>query len=479
MPFPSEHAARQAPPGRFKEFRRKHPDGFPEGVDVIWGITPEGKTAPQSLRFSADKWPPDKARAWLKDHGFLTGDFEEATGKGAKLRGKTTFRGLPVSLERLAGDTRTGTSRDGAKWERQMAADYGYIPRSEGEDGEPTDVYMGTTPDAPWVYVIHQNIPKGDAWQYDEDKFMLGFSSEEEARRVYCAHYPDERFCGGISRVPAEHFVAQRKARGALVKGAAGDWAVGASMELPTEDNTEWDGAAAQASVFHWAGWPNKPDPTKARQAFLIHDASKPELQGSYKLPIAREQGGHLVVNLHGVRAAASRIPQTEVPEAARERARAVVDHYLKPAAELTQKATTDTAWEGRVEIHKVDPDQQVVYGWLYVCADRNGVPVVDHSGETVQISELEKAAVGYALSSRRGGEMHQKMGVGRLVASVVFTPELKKALGVPAGVLPDGWFVGYKIDDPGTWERVKKGELRMLSIGGRAQRLALKETAG
>lgn len=334
MPFPNEHTARQAQPSKFKDFRRQHPTGFPEGIDVVWGIKDDGKTEPQSLRFDAGKWPPAKAKKWLEDHGFLVGNFEPATG------------------------------------------------------------------------------------------------------------------------------VAK-----------AGVWHVGAATDLPAEDNREWDGASAQESVFSWAGWPNAPDPTKARQAFLVYDASAPNLKGSYKLPIASEQGGKLVVNLHGVRAAASRIPQTDIPQSAQDQARAVVDHYLRPPAEKTEG---EGPWQGEIEIAKVEPDQQVVYGWLYVCAKRDGTPVVDHSGETVQISEIEKAAIDYVLSSRRGGEMHQKTGVGRLVCSMVFTPEIKKALGIPAGVLPDGWFVGYKIDDPTTWERVKKGELRMLSIGGRAQRRVL-----
>jgi len=80
-PFPNEHAARQVDPKNFESFRRGHPEGFPDGVDAIWGITSEGTTALQSLRFAKDKFTPDEAKKWLKDHGFSVKGFEEATGE--------------------------------------------------------------------------------------------------------------------------------------------------------------------------------------------------------------------------------------------------------------------------------------------------------------------------------------------------------------------------------------------------------------
>jgi hypothetical protein len=84
MPFPNEHAARQTDPGKYETFRRVHPKGFPEGIDAIMGIrNVAGRRVSeiQSLRFARDKWTPEKARAWLKDHDFKT-TLEEASGSG-------------------------------------------------------------------------------------------------------------------------------------------------------------------------------------------------------------------------------------------------------------------------------------------------------------------------------------------------------------------------------------------------------------
>jgi hypothetical protein len=115
------------------------------------------------------------------------------------------------------------------------------------------------------------------------------------------------------------------------------DWTVGADRELPIASG-DWDGDAAQASVFAWAGWPDAPDPAKAKRAFLIYDAAAPDLKGSYKLPIARYSDKLEVVDA-GLRAAASYLPQTDAPEEVLKRAREVLDGYFKKL-----EATRDVA---------------------------------------------------------------------------------------------------------------------------------------
>jgi hypothetical protein len=118
-------------------------------------------------------------------------------------------------------------------------------------------------------------------------------------------------------------------------------WTVGTDRELPIVSG-DWDGDAAAASVFEWAGFnadPAKPDPAKAKRAFLIYDADAPGLKGSYKLPIARYKDGRLEVVDAGLRAAASYLPQTDAPEDVRKRARDVLDAYYKKL-EATRDAT-------------------------------------------------------------------------------------------------------------------------------------------
>jgi len=61
--------------------------------------------------------------------------------------------------------------------------------------------------------------------------------------------------------------------------------------------------------------------------------------------------------------------------------------------------------------------------------------------------------------------------GIGKLVESMIFTIEKQEALGIPEGVLPIGWWVGFKISDAETWSDIKSGKLNAFSIGGKALR--------
>jgi hypothetical protein len=105
-------------------------------------------------------------------------------------------------------------------------------------------------------------------------------------------------------------------------------WTVGTDRDLPIVPG-DWDGVAAEASVFAWAGFDDgKPEPEKARRAFLVYDADAPELKGSYKLPIAEYRDGGLRVVKGGMDAAAGYLPKTDAPQDVLDRARDVLGHY-------------------------------------------------------------------------------------------------------------------------------------------------------
>ena len=76
MPITGQHAARQEDPSQFESFRRVHEDGLPEGIDFIYGITSEGKSEVQSIRFDSGKWSESEAKKWLADHDFSSSQFE-------------------------------------------------------------------------------------------------------------------------------------------------------------------------------------------------------------------------------------------------------------------------------------------------------------------------------------------------------------------------------------------------------------------
>lgn len=123
-------------------------------------------------------------------------------------------------------------------------------------------------------------------------------------------------------------------------------------------------------------------------------------------------------------------------------------------------------------DIAKLDDEKRLVFGWASVIR-KGDKQVTDLQGDVIPEEELEEAAYSYVLESRVGGEMHQRtQGVGKLVESLVFTEQKQKALGIDLGKV--GWWVGFKIQDPKVWEKVKSGEYRMFSIHGRGERKEL-----
>jgi hypothetical protein len=109
----------------------------------------------------------------------------------------------------------------------------------------------------------------------------------------------------------------------------------------------------------------------------------------------------------------------------------------------------------------------------------------------------IEDAVYRYVLDSRSGDESHVNFGVARLVESFVFTDEKLASIAIHSAamqlgdaateesvmllarqnfdklqdVIPDGWWVGFKIDDLDVWKDVKEGRLTMFSIVGRGHR--------
>jgi hypothetical protein len=137
----------------------------------------------------------------------------------------------------------------------------------------------------------------------------------------------------------------------------------------------------------------------------------------------------------------------------------------------------------GEFVIAKFDTDKQLVFGWAYVSHDADGNVVVDKSGEFIDdYGELEEAAYLFVEKSRVGGDSHARITseigtddsakkVGTMVESMVFTPEKIAKMGLPPGVLPTGWWVGFKVEDPEVWKAVKRGERPAFSIHGSGRR--------
>lgn len=144
-----------------------------------------------------------------------------------------------------------------------------------------------------------------------------------------------------------------------------------------------------------------------------------------------------------------------------------------KARKSFKKSADLDLRWEG--EISKVDVDKQQVFGWASI-VEMNGEPVVDLQGDYITIDEVEKSAYDYVHKSRKGGDMHLRDNFGgpvsksHMIESFVVTPEKKQSLGLPEST-PTGWWVGYQVNDPELWAKVKNGERTGFSIHGRGVR--------
>lgn len=142
--------------------------------------------------------------------------------KARKLHRRREWNGMLISVENQAGSYRHWrNSHDGTSGSTKMLYDYGYIRRTEGTDGEHVDVYVGPNKDAPFVYVV-TTMKAPHFLDIDEQKCMLGFNSQHDAREAFHAHFNDRRFMGEIRSVPLVDFrayVLDPKNHGKLIKG--------------------------------------------------------------------------------------------------------------------------------------------------------------------------------------------------------------------------------------------------------------------
>ena len=131
------------------------------------------------------------------------------------------------------------------------------------------------------------------------------------------------------------------------------------------------------------------------------------------------------------------------------------LDKHNIPREEPTEKSFS---------IYKTEDDKRLVFGWASVSIKVDG----------------EAAAYEYVLKFRDTGEEHisTMRKKGKLVESCVFTAEKQKAMGIPEGVLPIGWWIGFKIEDDAAWEKVKNGTYKMFSIEGKAVRVPIEKAA-
>lgn len=150
--------------------------------------------------------------------------------KSRSLHGRLEFQGLQISVENRRGSIRQWYDpHNGENGTTRMKHPYGYIRLTEGSDGDHVDCYVGPHKDARFAYIVHQ-MKAPEFKTYDEDKVMLGFASQKEAKKAYLAHYNDPRFLGSITKMPMEEFkekvLATKDKPGKLRKALAGAYLI-------------------------------------------------------------------------------------------------------------------------------------------------------------------------------------------------------------------------------------------------------------
>lgn len=123
-------------------------------------------------------------------------------------------------------------------------------------------------------------------------------------------------------------------------------------------------------------------------------------------------------------------------------------------------------------EFAKLDDERQIAFGWAYVVKIGDEI-VLDHSGDFIDeaaLSHLEDSIYKYVLESRAADEMHQRFGgVGKLVESIILTPDKMEKMGVQSDTV--GWWCGMRIESNEVWAKIKDGTYGSFSIRGVGRR--------
>lgn len=136
-----------------------------------------------------------------------------------KLAYRTTFCGLPISVENRAGSNRHwyDPEADEHGTTKQLYP-YGYVRGTLGLDGDEVDVYLGPDKDSEKVFVITQ-LKRFEFEEIDEQKIMLGFSNADEAKTAYLQHFNSARFFGNMKELTMDEFKKElAKKKGKLIK---------------------------------------------------------------------------------------------------------------------------------------------------------------------------------------------------------------------------------------------------------------------
>jgi hypothetical protein len=154
-----------------------------------------------------DKLLTAKGRAWVSGVRLDSAPSASQIEAGNYPKGHIRMYGLDISIETRAGETRSGVGPDGQPWSVVLPADYGYIRRTLGADGDHLDCYIGPNADAPLVWVVDQH--DAETRVFDEQKVLMGFNARSQAIETYESGFSDGKGrlrIGKVHEFTAEDF---------------------------------------------------------------------------------------------------------------------------------------------------------------------------------------------------------------------------------------------------------------------------------
>lgn len=200
----------------FKHATRDDVHYYDDGVNLVAiydSVEPHGRMpAIEIEEFPISEMRDLREQLGLEDNGNKVEERKRGDDKTSDLFGEPTeaqkaagnykkdhirMHGLDIAIENRRGSVRRGKDENGREWENTLAHDYGYIKRTEGNDGDHVDVFVGTNLTSDKVFVVNQT---GKGGAFDEHKVMLGFSSAKAAEDGYLANYDAgwDRFDGVV-----------------------------------------------------------------------------------------------------------------------------------------------------------------------------------------------------------------------------------------------------------------------------------------
>lgn len=386
-----------------------------------------------------------------------------AIAKRKQVAKKLSFQGIELRIDRPAGFVQTGKDEHGQAWERTYQVDYGFIPGTEGGDGEGLDVYLGSDPEA---HLAHWIIQRKSDGSFDEFKLMLGFADQRAARSMWEAHTP-KRFFGGIETTS----VAMMKALlgldpQPLFKSAAvREHAFATLLQLARQQSdplVEVQTWARDRGLFESSRTaPFGASLLRVGEALLTMGDDRPDALVSRVLLSALRDSWD-----------AARVMALETEDLSR------VSELVKRSVEALVPETSsaapapsiaDAAVEAPVRLTKAMDDEQ-----RYVLGIVLEPDIADTQGHTYSAEVIRKAAHEFMRSFQNIGDQHQHMlmkGQVQLVESWIAPAAMRVG---EVDIVEGTWLMGLHFVDDAEWAKVKSGERTGLSIEGTGRWVAM-----